>query len=781
MRFTAAVSSFTLLASSAAAHGLQHEHLHHKRQQAGPVYITGAKGFGDGQVHTRLEVSDLASNRPNEWTLFVGAMRRWMDGSSTNSTGYYQVAGIHGVPRTSWDGVEQCSSCGNADGYCTHDSVLFPAWHRTYMALYEQEFLKVACELASEYTGTKRQTMMDTCQTMRFPYWDWAAKPDGDDVFPAFLSSPQIVLDMPNGQQTIDNPLYSYKLPDPSAMYYSPFTTWPGTLRYPNSNDADATSQENSAINAFNNIQSSMQDQVYSLMSCDDYLHFSNDASGSTEKCSNSLEGIHNTIHTTSGGPGQSGVVSGGHMTYLPLAAFDGLFWLHHANVDRLFALWQTINPDSFGASQTAPHNTWTIAAGSTQNADSPLTPYRKDANSFWTTNDVRDWKETFSYTYPEFSTTDGSRAAIINLVNELYGPNANLTAASISKNAETDSAGNSGRALQGGSSSSSSIASKAVSTSAASSATSSAAATTSVVAPFNAHNASLTASTGAASPTGTFSVPNNSTFNAPNGSSYQYTCHVQSPRYSLNGSYVIYVFDAPPQSNDSSTWLGDEGCVGTVGVLAGGEMANPDVHISGAVPITRHLQKRCEQGKLASMNEKSAVPYLTKNLHWRVAKQGQEVPVQHIPTFQAAVFSGVSKQPSPGSLGEWTSYTPQVGVTKGKAGGAKVAPSYASGGSGSGSNSGSSSSNCPTESSPVPQAGSSQVPPAGSSPVSPVETSAGAPPYPASNGTVPAATGTGAYTSPASTNPATYTGAASKASFGYAGLAVAAGLVAVL
>lgn len=760
MLFTNAISSLALI-SSVAAHGLQHDHLH-KRQQAGSVFITGAKGFGDNEVHSRLEVSDLAANRPNQWTLFIGGMRRWMDGNSANSTGYYAIAGIHGVPRTSWNGVGQCSSCSDADGYCCHDSVLFPAWHRTYMALYEQEFLKIACELAGEYTGTKRQTMVDACSTMRFPYWDWAAKADSGDVFPAFLSSPQIVVDMPGGQQTMDNPLYTYKLPDPSAMYYSPFTSWSETLRYPNSNSANAVSQESSAVNAFNNIQGSLQDQVYTLMECDDYLHFSNDASGSTEKCSNSLEGIHNTIHTTTGGPGANGV-SGGHMTYLPLAAFDAVFWLHHCNVDRLFALWQTINPDTYGASQVAPHNTWTIQSGSTQNAGSPLTPFRKDSSSFWTTDEVRDWTTTFSYTYPEFSTSDGSKASIVNFVNSLYGPNANATAGSISKNAENGSDGNSGRSNAPSSSSTSSSASStaASSTSAAASSTSSKASMSSK-APFSAKNATATASGGFAHPTGGFhnsTVPSNPSFNAPNGSTYQYTCHVQTPRYTLNGSYIVYVFDSPAKSNDSTTWLGDEGCVGIIGVLAGGEMANPDVHLSGAVPMTSHLQKRCDEGKLASMAEKDAVPYLAKNLHWRIAREGQEVNVQNVPTFQAAVFSGTSSKPSEGSLGTWNSYVPQVEVTKGKAGGAKVAPSYASGGSGS-----SSSAPCPAESSPAPA------------------------PYPATNGTVPAyspvATGTGAYSPPASTSPVSptqYTGAASKASFGFAGLAVAAGLVAVL
>ncbi len=39
-------------------------------------------------------------------------------------------------------------------------------------------------------------------------------------------------------------------------------------------------------------------------------------------------------VHNTVGG-------NGGHMTYPEVAAFDPIFFLHHANVDRLLALWQ--------------------------------------------------------------------------------------------------------------------------------------------------------------------------------------------------------------------------------------------------------------------------------------------------------------------------------------------------------------------------------------------------------------------------------------------------------
>ncbi|KAJ7864196.1 hypothetical protein B0H13DRAFT_1637792 [Mycena leptocephala] len=34
-----------------------------------------------------------------------------------------------------------------------------------------------------------------------------------------------------------------------------------------------------------------------------------------------------------------------GHMSWPQTAAFYPIFWLHHANVNRLFSLWSAVNP----------------------------------------------------------------------------------------------------------------------------------------------------------------------------------------------------------------------------------------------------------------------------------------------------------------------------------------------------------------------------------------------------------------------------------------------------
>ena len=53
---------------------------------------------------------------------------------------FFQVGGIHGLPYTPWEGatVDPPVNAENQwAGYCFHSSVLFPTWHRPYIALFE--------------------------------------------------------------------------------------------------------------------------------------------------------------------------------------------------------------------------------------------------------------------------------------------------------------------------------------------------------------------------------------------------------------------------------------------------------------------------------------------------------------------------------------------------------------------------------------------------------------------------------------------------------------------
>lgn len=68
-----------------------------KAQQDG--FVIGLAGTGNAVA--RREIDDLVRNDPDCFNLFLLALRNIMkDGSKT---GYFQIAGIHGVPLTDWD------------------------------------------------------------------------------------------------------------------------------------------------------------------------------------------------------------------------------------------------------------------------------------------------------------------------------------------------------------------------------------------------------------------------------------------------------------------------------------------------------------------------------------------------------------------------------------------------------------------------------------------------------------------------------------------------------
>jgi len=80
-----------------------------------------------------------------QWTLFVRGLEKFKALPVEEKLSYFQVAGIHGSPELPWDGAPAPQRAPKADipgenpfgGYCHHNTVAFPTWHRPYMLLYE--------------------------------------------------------------------------------------------------------------------------------------------------------------------------------------------------------------------------------------------------------------------------------------------------------------------------------------------------------------------------------------------------------------------------------------------------------------------------------------------------------------------------------------------------------------------------------------------------------------------------------------------------------------------
>jgi tyrosinase len=133
-----------------------------------------------------------------------------------------EFIGIHGRPYQPFDGVQPTS--GNQEnGYCTHVSILFPTWHRPYLALYEQVLYGMIQQIAQLWpAGAIKDEYVAAAANFRIPYWDWAAvPPTGQSVLPDSVGgSPTVNVNGPNGQQVIVNPLYAYQFKplDPNAL-----------------------------------------------------------------------------------------------------------------------------------------------------------------------------------------------------------------------------------------------------------------------------------------------------------------------------------------------------------------------------------------------------------------------------------------------------------------------------------------------------------------------------------------------------------------------------------
>lgn len=108
-------------------------------------------------------------------------------------------------------------------------------------------------------------------------------------------------------------------------------------------------------------------------------------------------------------------------MGSVPVAAFDPIFWMHHCNVDRLFHLWQSVNPSRWFRQKPGQ-----VVDRSPQQ---PLRPFHvsSELNDYYNSNQVRH-ADALNYTYDyvdritdEFGDMIPEKSNVY--INQLYGP----------------------------------------------------------------------------------------------------------------------------------------------------------------------------------------------------------------------------------------------------------------------------------------------------------------------------------------------------------------------
>ncbi|PPQ90313.1 hypothetical protein CVT25_007898 [Psilocybe cyanescens] len=309
----------------------------------------------------RLEIGAFVRNI-RQFSLYIQALQALYGRDRNNAGSHWQIGGIHGQPDVAWDGTPS----GGRNGYCAHGSEIFPTWHRPYVVLFEQEVQRLARQIAATYTYD-RPLWEAAAASLRQPYWGWDNQAT---VIPPnqVISSTTVQIMRPDRRElvSVPNPFLVYTYPQSAnAAFIAPFNRWPRTVRHP---DANWNSQPSRLVSALRAEAQQIVNNTQRLYSIQNWREFTLGSGGTT-----GLEGIHNTIHTRTGG--------GGNMATVETAAFDPIFYLHHAQIDRIIDLW--VRRHRVG----------------TQNAAN-LLPFRRTQTTYWQSRDIAFNTSIFNYSY---------------------------------------------------------------------------------------------------------------------------------------------------------------------------------------------------------------------------------------------------------------------------------------------------------------------------------------------------------------------------------------------
>ncbi len=354
----------------------------------------------------------------------------------------------------------------------------------------------------------------------------------------------------------------------------------------------------------------SFQQRLYNLFAnYPNYTSFSNeawiplDSNGTYD----SIESLHDAIHTLGGG-------NFGHLSIIQYSAFDPLFLLHHVNVDRIFAMWQVLNNDSYVTPMAAIYPSHTTAAGQIQDAETPLTPFFANRSSFWTSDMVRDY-EVFGYTYPEVSTN--TRSDVVTAINRLY---THYSPATISMKRRRK------RSIGYGDT---------------------------IIADSSIDQQDIYRRSPHLSMEAIFDGDDY----------YEWIANIHVKKHALNGSFLIHMFLGTVPRH-SSMWSTASNLVGTLGIFAhsGPHGIMTQQQIGGTIPMTSALVDAIALGSVTSLRPNHIGPFLKSQLNVRIILlTGAVVDPKEVDGLGISIASSRVRAPTSGDClakwGEVTSY----------------------------------------------------------------------------------------------------------------------------
>lgn len=376
------------------------------------------------------------------------------------------------------------------------------------------------------------------------------------------------------------------------------------TKRYPTSWDSNGTSQNWLVAPEIANNRASFSDRLYNLFQNSNFSQFGNEAwiTSSTQNA-DSLESLHDAIHSITG--------NNGHMTYLDYAGFDPIFFLHHAMIDRCFALYTKLWPNTYVQPMAAVGSTFTYPAGSVEDVNSPLVPFHSDTvGTSWTSAQVTD-PTKFGYTYPELQ-NNANAASVRSAISKLYGNTAGSS--TVTRRDVSDNVG--------------------------------------------AAKGAQEASTG----------NGNSYEWACNIVSQKFQMNGSYAVY----LFLDAPSDDSTQWSSDPNFCGTHGVFANFADDDNIGMSQMDLKVTASLPLTTSLINKVASGEISSLAPSVVEPYLNKNLHWRIKMfNGVEVAAADVPDLSVTVV-GAEVQPAPteSDFPIWGQINAYSNITIGKPGG---------------------------------------------------------------------------------------------------------------
>jgi tyrosinase len=283
-----------------------------------PEGLGGANvGAAAAVTHVRRNVWELGSDWADPILWYARAVGALRTKAINDRTSWRFWAGMHGYHQGLWEfygyksAAEPIPTGADFDKFweqCQHGSWFFLPWHRGYLIGFEKLIRSTVQTLGGPADWT-------------LPYWNYF-KTNQNGLPPAFGSP-----DWPDGQG--NNPLFIEQRwgPDPQQ---------PGTVFIP----LDAVDLNAMTVPDFTGVASGGDPGFGGV---DTGFEHGGDTHGDLESQP------HDQVHGLVGGeklfPGVSTRPLPGLMSAPQTAGLDPIFWLHHANIDRLWEAWRRLDP----------------------------------------------------------------------------------------------------------------------------------------------------------------------------------------------------------------------------------------------------------------------------------------------------------------------------------------------------------------------------------------------------------------------------------------------------